>query len=341
MREPRSRSALLTAALLICAGVLARPRPAAAQGAPSLREAIEAFEARLDRAVGQVSRPAPGILLGRAESARGYHLAGYGAVFVLTPRAVPRKGQVYVFRRRVAPGAARLRIETRVERSAPDAEEAGRAALADLPPAQAAERPSAQGQRSPGTGQEARPGSGSASTGDPEADELIAIEQQVLEFQREAEEARQSAEREFERLTRDIRGRLAAVPDPAAAASPTAPPTVVPLPPPGELPLPPPPPWRFWFEEGGPPDERSPDEVVADVRTAVIATLESEAERLTLPGSEYVAVAIDFVPAGPFVSQARPARTMVIRARKQDLDARVAGKLSGDDLRRRIEVSEY
>ncbi len=81
---------------------------------------------------------------------------------------------------------------------------------------------------------------------------------------------------------------------------------------------------------------------MADVRAAVIATLASEGVRFRgLANDEFIAVAIDFVPVGVFVSQARPARTMLIRARKQDLDARQAGKLSAEELRSRVEVSEY
>ncbi len=52
-------------------------------------------------------------------------------------------------------------------------------------------------------------------------------------------------------------------------------------------------------------------------------------------------VAVDFVPPGVFVAQMRPTRTVVVRARKRDLDARLLGQLSADDLRRRVEVSEY
>ncbi len=322
-----SRTALATALLL--SGVnLARPRIVLAQRAPVPREALEALEASLDRAVAQVSRPAPGIVFGRAESARGYHLPGYGAVFVLSPRALPRGGGVFALRPRKAPGGrSRPQFEARVERDGSSEERAAR-----LP---------AHEQR----------------VVSPENDELLAIEQQVLEFQREAEEARQSAELEFERLTRDLHNRLAVPPagqrPTGAPAAPSAPGTgaspISPAPPPSALAFPPgvegplpPPPWRFWFPMDGPPDDRPPDTIVADVRAAVIATLAGEGARLGgLATDEFVAVAIDFVPVGVFVSQARPARTMLIRARKQDLDARQAGKLSAEELRSRVEVSEY
>ncbi len=177
-----SRAALATA-LLLSGLVLGQPRLAFAQRAPIPRESLEALEASLDRAVGQVSRPAPGIVLGRAESARGYHLPGYGAVFVLAPRALPRGDAVFALRPRKAPaGRSRPQFEARVERDGSSEERAAR-----LP---------AREQR----------------VASPESDELLAIEQQVLEFQREAEETRQSAELEFERLTRDLHDRLAVPP---------------------------------------------------------------------------------------------------------------------------------
>jgi len=295
-----SRAAFATAFLLSGVAV-ARPRMALAQRAPVPREALEALEASLDRAVGQVSRPAPGIVLGRAESARGYHLPGYGAVFVLAPRALPRGGAVVAFRVRKAPaGRTRPQFQASVERG------------------------------------------GEQRVVSPEVDELLAIEQQVLEFQREAEEARQSAELEFERLSRDLHNRLAAPPaSPRPAGAP-----VVPVAPvagaSSTSPAPPPPPWRSWFPTDGPPDDRPPDAIVADVRAAVIATLAGEGARLRgLATDEFVAVAIDFVPVGVFVSEARPARTILIRARKKDLDARQAGKLSAEELQSRVEVSEY
>jgi hypothetical protein len=341
MRPSRSTSsAALAAALLL-------PAAAAAQTVLA-REPLELFEAQLDRAVGQVSRPATGVVLGRAEFARGYHLPGYGAVVVLTPRLLPREGSVLAFRQRTSPQVgAQIHIETRVEGpGGPDEEAAAR--LADhVRQVLAAPR---NGDRT-FTVRAAPPGDGQ------EAEELLAIEQQVLDFQREAEESRQNAEREFERISRDLRVRLAPVPkEPSAPAPvPTAVPATVPAPPvegpapdapsPPEVmgvpPLPQPPPWRFWFD-GGPPDARTPAKVIADVRAAVIASLESTGAHLRgLAPDEYVTVAVDFVPAGVFVSQVRPARTLVVRARKRDLDARRLGQLSADDLRRRVEVSEY
>ncbi len=338
----RVSGAALAAALFL-------PAAAGAQMAPVAREALEQFEAQLDRAVGQVSRPATGVVLGRPESARGYHLPGYGAVFVLTPRVLPREGNVLAFRQRTSPQvSAQIHIETRVEGpGGPDEEEAARIAE-HVREILAAPRNDAR----------TFPVRVSPPAEEREAEELLAIEQQVLDFQREAEEARQNAEREFERISRDIRDRLAPPPEPSvpgtppAASVPHAPPA-----PPGEplppgapsppstiagFPLPQRPPWLSWLPDGGPPDPRTPAKVIADVRAAVITTLEVAGTRLRgIAPDEYVTVAVDFVPPGVFVAQMRPTRTVVVRARKRDLDARLLGQLSADDLRRRVEVSEY
>jgi hypothetical protein len=336
---------------------------------------LEAFEAQLDRAVAEVSRPAPGIVLGRSEAARGYHLRGYGAVFVLSPRALPRPGDVLVVRRRVLPGgSARIEIESHSEGTGNPSEDAR--LLAEH--ARQALRASKGGVRSPG--------------GDGE-EEIAALEREVLEFQQEAELARQMAERDFDRLTQDMRGRFAPPvptwsagpinaaappeppPAPGAPGPPPAPPVAAPpaapvaaapasgptaVAPPRaptapigpaspnapvvipEAPQAPPPPWRFWFRAESPSDDRTPERVLGDVRSAVVATLESQGPRLRgLGAEECVAVAIDFVPTGVFMSQARPVHTLVIRARKQDLDARQAGRLSADEFRQRLEVNEY
>lgn len=64
-----------------------RPRPVAVT-----REALASLEAQLDRAVDRVSLPRVAGLLAR-DAARGYRLPGYGVVFVLTPRALPREGR--------------------------------------------------------------------------------------------------------------------------------------------------------------------------------------------------------------------------------------------------------
>jgi hypothetical protein len=102
---------------------------------------------------------------------------------------------------------------------------------------------------------------------------------------------------------------------------------------------PPPPPWRFWFESRGDEREaRRPETVVAAVREALAAGLESHHGALTaLKSDEWITVAVDFVPqlAG------RPARTLQARVKVKDLQERRAGTLAADGFRKRLEFEEY
>jgi hypothetical protein len=296
----------------------------AGAGEPGVpRSEIEQLEAQLDQAVGKVSRPSAGIVVGRGEGSRGYHLPGFGAVFVLAPRALPRTGGMMVFTPGMPPGAV---IE--LSESAPGGDP--RTARAPLPPTKTSRKQ-----------MKARSG-GKAVPLDPEEARRIAeIEAQVATFQKEADEARQAAEREFEQLAFEMQVMLApSVPvvpdrqDTAAQAvhAPSSPrPVVVPVPPP----------WHFWFDSSETSDPRAAEEIVADVRSAVVSTLESHGALMTgLQPEEHVAVAVDFVAGGPF-AQSRPAKTLVVRARRKDLEERARGKLSPDDLRKRMEIVEY
>jgi hypothetical protein len=196
-----------------------------------------------------------------------------------------------------------------------------------------------------GTGKQVKMRSGKAVPLDPEeARQIAEMEAQVAAFLKEAEEARQLAEREFEQLAIEMQVMLAP-PAPGAPEAPDQPdapghPVRAPSSPrPSVVPVPPP--WHFWFESSESSDPRAPEEVVADVRSAVVATLESHGLLLTgLQPEEHLAVAVDFVAGGPF-AQSRPAKTLVVRARRKDLDERARGKLSPDDLRKRMEIVEY
>ncbi len=178
--------------------------------------------------------------------------------------------------------------------------------------------------------------------------EVESVERQVLILQQETEQTRQAAERDMERIVHDVRVRLAAPdqapgPEPAAGVTPaSAEPATTPA---GEArpvtdPLPPPP-WKFWFETT-PHDERKPEAVVADVRRAVVEALASQTEGVPgLAPDESVTVAVDFEPSGAFATGAAPSRTLIVRARVRDLEARARGALAGEELRRRLEISEY
>jgi hypothetical protein len=293
-----------------------QPRKPAAKPAPQeqpnpVRDGLEALEARLDRAVDRVSLPHAARLLGRAEVARGYRLPGYGLVLVLTPRALPGgEGQVYFF----GPGKARrMRVDKRQK----------------------------------GTSQ-------TVVVNIDDSDGLETFERQVLVLQHETEAARLAAEQEMDRIAQDVRVRIAPPLPPEAPPTPEA--VEAPLPPqaPGAVaapvpPVPPvawtaaPPPWKFWFEVGSPAETRDPAAVIADVRASLVDTLVA-ADAATLAGlgaDERVTVAVDFVAGGLFVANARPSRTLLVSVRGRDVAARGRGAISAEELRRRVEVSEY
>ena len=82
---------------------------------------------------------------------------------------------------------------------------------------------------------------------------------------------------------------------------------------------------------------------MADTRDALLLALETYGHVLaSLPPDEMISVVVDFVAGTPFVDEdARPARSLSLRVRKRDLDDRKAGRLSPEELRRRIETTEY
>jgi hypothetical protein len=318
-----ARSAL---ALALGLGALGAPaaaqqaRQPAAQPAPQeqpnpVRDGLEALEARLDRAVDRVSLPHAARLLGRAEVARGYRLPGYGLVLVLTPRALPGgEGQVYFF----GPGKTRrMRVDKRQKG-------ASQTVVVNID----------------------------------DSDGLETFERQVLVLQHETEAARLAAEQEMDRIAEDVRVRIApplppeAPPTPEAAPAPLPPQAPVAVAAPVAAPVPPvppvawtaaPPPWMFWFEAGSPAETREPAAVIADVRASLVDTLVA-ADAATLAGlgaDERVTVAVDFVSGGLFVANARPSRTLLVSVRGRDVAARGRGAISAEELRRRVEVSEY
>jgi hypothetical protein len=97
----------------------------------------------------------------------------------------------------------------------------------------------------------------------------------------------------------------------------------------------------LWFSIEEPADGRTGETVIREVRAAVTALLEKQGPSLhQLKADEYVAVAVDFVPRIT-VAGRRAQKTMVIKARKRDLDDHRAGRLGADELHQRIEYAEY
>jgi hypothetical protein len=91
-----------------------------------------------------------------------------------------------------------------------------------------------------------------------------------------------------------------------------------------------------------PSETRTPEAVIADVRASVVDALVKPVETIPgLSGDERVTVTVDFVPGGLFAMNARPDRTLVVSVKARDVAARARGSISVDELRRRVEVSEY
>jgi hypothetical protein len=296
------------AAVVLAAGAaVAQERaPAERQSqerASAARQGLELLEARLDRAVDSVSLPHAARLMGRVEQARAYRLPGYGVVLVLTPRALPgSQGRVY-FLQRTKP----------------------RRGKAVTPP----------------------PGAPEAIVWTEDEEGVETFERQVLILQHETEAARRAAEEEMDRIVHDVRVRIGppdAAQPPQAAPAPPAPeaPAAPGQPAPPRPAVAPPPPWKFWFDPGMPSETRTPEAVIADVRTSVVDALVRPGEAFPgLSGDERVTVTVDFVPGGLFAANARPGRTLVVSVKARDVAARVRGSITVDELRKRVEVSEY
>jgi hypothetical protein len=312
--------------------------PACAQEASDARTELEVMEAVLDNAIRRVSRPSAAPFLGGGEASRGYRLRGYGAVFVVPPRALPR-GDVLVFHG--APPAAFMQW---TDDAAP--------AMEDIEGALAQLRDQHQRLEREIQKQEGRKGVRGARQR-----ELQAIEAKVETLQREAERLRQDAERALEETVREFRFRMASVPPPpanpretptpqvapaadtpAVPAAPTAPPAPV-----APVAIPPAPPWRFWFNTNDGGDPRTAEKVVSDVRAVVTQVLEAYGARLrAVRSEEFVTVAVDFVPqSGFFDEETRAEKTLIVRVRKKELEDRAASRIPPEEFHKRIEYVEY
>jgi len=332
------RPRLLHAAAVAVA-LLPAPPVARGEEPSSPRGDLEVMEAVLDNAVRRVSRPSGAPFLGGAEASRGYRLNGYGAVFVVPPRALPGRSNVLVIHDG-GPGATIMQW-SEGEPPAVATHDDIEGALAQLRDRQRRiEREIQQSQ------------DGRKRTREARQRDLEAIEAKVEALQREAERKRQEAERALEAAVREVRFRLApqAEPAPAPGAAPMeaavpGAPQAPPIPPaPALAPRAPAPPWRFWFNSAEDDDDaRTPERVVRDVRNAVARVLEFQGPRLkAVRPEEFVTVAVDFVrPWGFFDDEARAAKTLIVRVRKKELEDREASRISADELHSRIEYVEY
>jgi hypothetical protein len=311
--------------------VLAGAAPLGAQPAQGPRGELEAFAGALERALARVSRPATTVLLPHAaESVRGYHLKGYGAVFVVPARALPpartRAQQAETARaldqaarrieevlKRVEDGPLRRRVEATLK------------SLRD-------------------TEAELRAKAGPEVQAFTDLEDVAELEPAFEpELASHAEAMRENAERMQDQVETALAQLERRVLPPAPRKAPADPDEPLPV----QAPAPPPaPPWSQWFESE-PGEVRAPESVVKDVGEAVAQVLEAQGPRLVLLApDESVVVAVDFVPRsgrllvglGPEMRRPRAERTLVVRVRKRELDAR---RLAPEELRKRIEYVEY
>ena len=300
-----ARGAFVWALALSGSAVFAQERPAG----PRTRAELLRFAELLDLAVGQVSRPSPFQLMGPTTAASGYLLPGQGALFVLPARTLP-DDTVIVMQESSDGGPPVVGVVRR------------------------------DGRRLKPTSPRAR---------DRE------MQQMVEAYAQEAELARREAEQALERIAEEIRVRFPQPPQPAqappVASAPVAPPApsraaasgAEPPSAPAPRAVAPPPPWRYWFQADLDDDPRPAAQVVTEVKTVLIQALEARGGHLTsVRPEEFLVVAVDFTPRGfPLRPDRLAERTLVVRAKKRDLDERRGGKLSADELRKRIEVHEY
>jgi hypothetical protein len=281
--------------------LLAAPQ---APAADTPRRELARAEQILYERVEQVSRTSAMHLLGMGETCRAYHVKGIGAFFVLAPRALP-----------IPPGTQIVLWGTGPM-------------LPDPPP-----RPIDSDARKANQKEAAR-----------REAEVKAIEDQVREFQREAQRAREEAERLMDHQIEEMQkfqGRAGSVPAvaPVAPVPPLTP--LVPPEPPGAR-MPPQPPWEGWFIGEDRRDPRPAHVIVRDVETAVTGALESVVDGLSVVApDELVIVAVDFYPQGAFGIPIPPMRTLVVRAKKKDLVDGASGKITPEELQKRIEYIQY
>ncbi len=326
-----------------------------------LRAEITAVGRTLDGALRRVSRPSYAALAGAAT--RGYHLPGIGVVYVVPPRTLPASHRPQEDSETPALRAltdATRRLEqslktaatpdqkTRIERSLKVLRDAQSELTRTVgfefqmttgPDGQVAVETRRLGEGSEGTDLTAVRRAMDAAGRDlmeQMQEQVRRVHEQAEAFRLDAERARLEAEKDF--LEAIERSRTGAPSPPAAPVPPTSPQAELPEAPP----LLPAPPWQVFFDFGEAEDSRPAEVVVGEVRQALVRALGVQGRRLRgLAPQEAVIVTVDFVaaPSGGFRTD--PEKTLVLRVTKKDLDERGAGRLSDEDFRRRVQVSEY
>lgn len=97
-----------------------------------------------------------------------------------------------------------------------------------------------------------------------------------------------------------------------------------------------------FFLEDAPEDMRPPEQVEKDVKDALLATMLEDSFLLkSLQPADTITTSVDLVSRPQPWVKAKPVRTLVVRAQKTDLDAFALGKISKEELLKRIQTKAY
>ncbi|MEO8501414.1 MAG: hypothetical protein ABI565_10905 [Vicinamibacteria bacterium] len=100
-------------------------------------------------------------------------------------------------------------------------------------------------------------------------------------------------------------------------------------------------PWSFVVDDG-PEDSRTPEQVETDVKNALVTSILEDASLLkTLKPTDTITLSVELVSRPQPWVRAKPARTLIVRAQKSDLDTFTAGKLTKDELIKRVQTKAY
>lgn len=152
--------------------------------------------------------------------------------------------------------------------------------------------------------------------------DLTDLEARIRETRKEAERMRAMADAAFTDAERQLRAEERPGANDTAAAT---------------IPLP----WTFFLEDAI-DDTRPPEQVEKDVKDALVGTVLEDAALLkSLQPTDMVTVSVELVSRPQPWVRAKPARTVIVRALKSDLDTFASGKLSKEDLLKRVETKAY
>lgn len=153
--------------------------------------------------------------------------------------------------------------------------------------------------------------------------DLTDLEARIRETRKEAERMRAQADAAFADAERQLMAELR----PGASESTTTVTFQGPL---------------SFFLEDAVDDTRTPEQVEKDVKDALVTTILEDSSLLkTLQPTDQISVSVELVSRPQPWVRAQPARTLIVRAQKADLDAFTAGKLTKDDLLKRVQTKAY